>query len=192
MGGAQLMQTLNPSPSIVIVGGVHGAGKSTYCLDFLKTHDWHYITQHAIRNQSLEMLSERQLHKQTLFNIQQCLQQQTPFIVEHTMAGRYISKLIATARQQHYHLHLVYLNVLTVECAKQRIASRVKQGGHNITNNQLTTKLNESRSQFWHQYAPLADAWSLFDNTGDQRLLIAESNRAEITIHPPYFHDFIA
>ena len=62
-----------------------------------------------------------------------------------------------------------------MELAKERVALRVQMGGHHIPSEVIERRYARSIQNFRNLYLPLADAWSLFDNSKlADPLLIAE------------------
>jgi predicted ABC-type ATPase len=50
--------------------------------------------------------------------------------------------------------------------ALRRIAARVKQGGHNVSRADVLRRFSRSWVNFEKFYKLLADAWSVYDNSG--------------------------
>ena len=50
----------------------------------------------------------------------------------------------------------------------ERVADRVRKGGHNIPEADIRRRYGRSIYNFLHIYQPLADNWILFDNSGSR------------------------
>ena len=50
--------------------------------------------------------------------------------------------------------------------ALRRIAARVRQGGHNVPRADVLGRFDRSWTNFQESYRLLADAWSVYDNSG--------------------------
>ncbi len=71
-----------------------------------------------------------------------------------------------------YRIQIVYLTLPSVELALQRIATRVRQGGHDVPRSDVIRRFDRSWRNFRELYRDLADTWSIYDNAGaDPRLL---------------------
>jgi len=57
----------------------------------------------------------------------------------------------------------------------KRIASRVRQGGHNVPKEDVIRRFGRSWTNFVRVYRPLADDWWVYDNSGMSPRLL-ESN----------------
>lgn len=65
-----------------------------------------------------------------------------------------------------YVLEIVYLKISSSQLALRRIAARVKQGGHNVPRADVLRRFDRSWNNFRDLYRPLADKWSVYDNSG--------------------------
>ena len=59
-----------------------------------------------------------------------------------------------------------------VETAIQRVAERVRQGGHNIPEPVIRRRFELGLRNFQSLFRPEVDLWTLFDNTGEEPLLL--------------------
>jgi predicted ABC-type ATPase len=65
-----------------------------------------------------------------------------------------------------YRIEIVYLRIASPRLALRRIAARVRQGGHNIPRADVLRRFDRSWKNFVDVYRPLADKWSVYDNSG--------------------------
>lgn len=73
-----------------------------------------------------------------------------------------------------YRIELVFLSLPSVELALQRIAARVRQGGHDVPRADVVRRFNRSWKNFQSVYRPLADTWSVYDNSEAAPRLLEE------------------
>jgi predicted ABC-type ATPase len=59
--------------------------------------------------------------------------------------------------------------------ALQRIAPRVKQGGHHVPAADVRRRFKRSWGNFQNVYKPLADSWAVYDNSGQSPKLIEKA-----------------
>jgi predicted ABC-type ATPase len=61
-----------------------------------------------------------------------------------------------------------------VELAFQRIAARVRQGGHDVPRADVVRRFDRSWKNFHLLYRELADTWAIYDNAGETPRLLEE------------------
>jgi predicted ABC-type ATPase len=77
-----------------------------------------------------------------------------------------------------YSVHLVFLRLDSLELAIERVAVRVAQGGHNVSEEVIQRRFAQGWRNFSELYRPLVDSWQLYDNSSEvPRLLDAGFNR---------------
>lgn len=81
---------------------------------------------------------------------------------------RTILRTIHRAKQLGYGIELHYVGVDSPEIAKQRIAERVKMGGHGIPDRDVEKRFGESFRNL-HEVIGLCDLAALYDNTNEFR-----------------------
>ena len=64
------------------------------------------------------------------------------------------------------------MSLPSAELAVQRVAERVRQGGHDIPENTIRRRFDAGKRMFVEVYQPLVDLWVLYDNAGHAPLLI--------------------
>jgi hypothetical protein len=67
--------------------------------------------------------------------------------------------------------------LLYIACTRARVAQRVRQGGHHIPEETIRRRFAAGRRNFESLYAPLVDAWALYDNAGPQPVLLDWSEK---------------
>lgn len=170
-------------PGLVVVGGVHGAGKSSYCRELVAASGWAFLTNQELRREHPRgaELTRADVHALLRERAAQCFDSGRSFVFEHVMSGRFVERLLAGAREHGFATHLAYLDVRDADLALARVDARVLDGGHDVEREQLAARLDQSRANFWLRYRPLADSWELFDNSGPARRLVARGRaRAEL------------
>ena len=156
------------SKVFTIFAGINGAGKSTlyYSLGPEKF---------GVRLNTDEIVKERGQDWQnagaqfeaakTLFEVQEeCFSKGISFNRETTLSGYNIIKTIKQAKALSFKINLMFVGIDDIDIAKKRVASRVAQGGHGISE-----KVMENR--FSHMFKnlinilPECDSVQLFDNS---------------------------
>lgn len=71
-----------------------------------------------------------------------------------------------------YRIEMTYLCLRSTRLALCRIASRVRQGGHAVPRADVLRRFARGWSNFEEFYRPLADAWAVYDNSGERPRLM--------------------
>ena len=90
------------------------------------------------------------------------------------MAGRSYTRLIPRWREQGYRVKLFFLRLSRPEIAIARVKQRVAEGGHDVPESVIRRRFHAGLRNFEHVYKDLVDEWAVYDNSGDQPLLVEE------------------
>jgi predicted ABC-type ATPase len=167
--------------NIIIVGGTHGAGKSTLCRELSDETGYCYISPQQVNLD--KKLTKNQTFKKILKLVEEMFSEKSSFIFEHVMSGGYIDKLIGQSIRNGYRIELIYIDIQDVITAMGRIDKRIRSGGHQHSYDETLTRLEESRRNFYNKYRKLCHYWKIYNNSGDKRKLVAEGSKEEKTIH---------
>jgi len=104
------------------------------------------------------------------------------FGFETTLSGKTYVKLLQGMKKSGYLVHIFFLWIPNVELAIERIRLRVRNGGHHIPDEVVRRRFGRSLPNFFRTYQPLADSWTIFDNSVDipQMIAFSESGKTEI------------
>ena len=143
-----------------IIGGVNGTGKSSM-IGVLKTQA---SDLGEIFNVTAEAgVSALDGGKIALERIEECLKKNICFTQETTLSGRKTEATAAKAKEQGYYIRLFYVGLDTPEDCLERIANRVKRGGHNIPENDVERRF-AGRWPAVSKVLPYCDEVRFFDN----------------------------
>jgi predicted ABC-type ATPase len=81
--------------------------------------------------------------------------------------------MIPVWRSSGYVVELAFLSLPDVEMAIERVAIRVKQGGHNVPEEVIRRRFAHGIKNF-ERYKLLVDSWQLYDNSYIPAILIEE------------------
>jgi predicted ABC-type ATPase len=84
------------------------------------------------------------------------------------------ARLIPKWRHLGYRVKLIYLSLPNPEMAIGRVAYRVAQGGHFIPDEVIRRRFDAGWHNFNSKYKLIVKAWSLYDNSQRQPVLIKE------------------
>lgn len=119
-------------------------------------------------------LAARRAARLVLTELNQLAKAREDFAFESTLSGRTYLQMMRRWKVSGYRIELVFLSLPSVELALQRIAARVRQGGHDVPRADVVRRFNRSWKNFQLVYRVLADTWSVYDNSGDSPRLLEE------------------
>lgn len=163
---------------LYIIGGCNGAGKTTSAMKVLPQLDcMEYVNADSIaaglspfHPSSVAMQSSRLM----IQRIRDLSHKGISFAFESTLASRSPIRFIAAAHDRGYQVHLHYFMLSHVDLAIQRVADRVRRGGHNIPLDDIIRRYHRSRNNCIQEYLPIVDTWMLWENSGMMPELIAD------------------
>ncbi len=98
------------------------------------------------------------------------------FAFETTLSGATYRSRLRKWKAAGYRIEIVFLRVPKVEMALDRVAQRVRQGGHNVPAADVRRRFERGWLNFDRTYRELADSWAVYDNEGRVPKLSAQSN----------------
>lgn len=152
-------------PGLYIIAGCNGAGKTTASLtmlpQILKCKEFVNADSIAAGLSPFNVESVAfEAGRIMLERINQLLEENEDFAFETTLATRSYVSFIKKARTKGYKIILLYFWLASPDFAKQRVAKRVRQGGHNIPDeiverryyrgiSSLFTLMNFQKKYYW-------------------------------------------
>lgn len=177
------------SPTLYIIAGCNGAGKTTAsysvlptildCVEFVNADE---IAKGLSPFNPDSMAIEA--GKLMLKRINTLLIQHKTFAIETTLSTRSYKALVEKAHGMGYHVILLFFWLSSPEMAVQRVAKRVSEGGHNIPVETIYRRYWLGLQNFFNIFAPIVDSWLFFDNTSDTKLIANE----EEALNPDLFN----
>lgn len=104
------------------------------------------------------------------------------FAFETTLSTRSYGSFIRRAMSQGYDTTPLFLSLDSIELAKQRVRTRVLEGGHNTPEDTIERRFLNGLSDFFKIYKSLVTRWILVDNSTENFEFIAEGSGANIII----------
>jgi predicted ABC-type ATPase len=165
------------SQRILMIAGPNGAGKSTFAREYLPNEaDCPQFVNADLIAAGLSPFAPEQAALRAgrvmLAEIAEHVRLRETFAFETTLAGRTYAPMIARWRSVGYTVHLIFLKLDSVELALERVAVRVKQGGHNIHEPVIRRRFALGWRNFTELYRPLVDSWRVYDNSGETPILL--------------------
>jgi len=167
------------SPRCIIIAGPNGAGKTTFAREFLpKEEVIHFVNADLLAaglsplKPALAGLTAGRL---VLAELDRLARSRQNFAFESTLSGlTYIARL-KRWKAAGYQIEIAFLRLGSVQLAFRRIAARVKQGGHDVPHADVSRRFDRGWKNFESAYKSLADAWAVYDNSGEKLELIERS-----------------
>lgn len=182
------------SKNLYILAGANGSGKSTIAKVLLPTEGVVYINPDDIaRELNPNDLTKVQVEagRIAMCRINELLAQNKSFAIESTLSGKVHLKVITQAKKLGYKVSIAYTFVDSPAICVERIAIRVKNGGHNIPREDVFRRYWRSKKNFIQLYAPLADYWMLYYNGGNDAVLVAHGNGVVNVISRERYNKFM-
>lgn len=170
---------------VIIIGGPNGAGKSTLAYEFVDHHGHTYLSaDHIAAKLDPEQPARAKMQAGKLFfkRMSTLIDSRASFIVESTLAGKGIGRLIDDLQKAGYTIRLAFVFVDSPDLCVRRVRERVLQGGHDVPEQDIVRRFYRSKRNFWHVYRGKVDRWYLFYNGSESFQEVAVGRQAEYSV----------
>ena len=174
-----MKKSRKPTPRCIIIAGPNGAGKTTFAQEFLPKYARvvHFVNADLIAGGLSPLNPENAAiaaGRLFLKELDRLAALRSDFAFESTLSGRgYVARL-ERLKEAGYRIEIIYLRLSFPEIAVRRIEFRVQQGGHDVPRKAATRRFHRSWDNFRNIYQDIADAWMIYDNSGNKAILIEE------------------
>lgn len=184
-------------PTVAVLAGINGAGKTTASLEIL--HNFLRIPIFVNADAIARGLNAFDVESQAanagrvmLEHLRQLAAERKSFAFETTLSGRAYANWLASLRMLGYDVQLFYFWLESADVAVSRVAERVSAGGHHIPEDTIRRRYSLSVRNFFDLYSPIADHWRVYDNTFKRsRLIAAGFEDREHVFEPERWDDFV-
>lgn len=168
-------------PNLYIIAGCNGAGKTTasvtifpeilQCDQFVNADYIAYgLSPFNVNSVAIEA------GRIMLQRIKELMEQGADFAIETTLATRSYVSLINKAKQRGYEVSLIYIWLNSPELALQRVAERVKKGGHDIPQEVVKRRYFNGIFNLFRLFIPICDSWIVADNSFNELCEVARKD----------------
>jgi predicted ABC-type ATPase len=170
--------------NLYIIAGCNGAGKTTASFTILP--EILDCKEFVNADEIAKGLSPFQPEKVSfeagrimLNRISELLTQNANFAFETTLATKSYKNRILEAKQKNYNVTLLFFWLKNPELAKERVKTRVFEGGHNIPEDIIERRYYRGIKNLFEIYLSIVDQVLIFDNSDGKHDLIAEMLTSE-------------
>jgi predicted ABC-type ATPase len=172
------------SPHVVVIAGPNGAGKSTLArlllpegMSFVNADEIAKMLPASAANNK-DLVAGRLL----LLRLDELAAERRSFALETTLSSRSLAPRLAGLRNDGYRFTLIFLWLPSADLALERVAARVRRGGHAIPEATVRRRYDAGLRNLFTLYQPLADAWRIYRNVNFGRpKVVADGGNASPT-----------
>ncbi len=157
-------------PRVVVLAGPNGAGKSTAAPRLLRRalSVEEFVNADVIAQGLSGFAPERAAMpagRILMKRLKELAAERKSFAFETTLASRSFAVWLDELKAQGYLVHVLYLWLPSAEAAVQRVAQRVRLGGHDVPEATIRRRYRAGLRNFFELYQPLADTWQVVDSS---------------------------
>jgi predicted ABC-type ATPase len=173
--------------TIYIIAGCNGAGKTTASFtilpDILDCREFVNADEIArglspFQPESVSFEAGRIMLKR----ICDLMNEGKNFAFETTLATKSYKERVEFAQAMGYNVVLLFFWLRNVELAKERVKTRVLEGGHNVEEMVIERRYYRGIVNLFDLFLPLSDEAMVFDNSEGLPILIAEKSQRESSL----------
>ncbi|MCH5217572.1 MAG: zeta toxin family protein [Muribaculaceae bacterium] len=176
------------SPTLFIIAGCNGAGKTTAsysvlpellgCREFVNADE--IARGLSPFNPESVAIEAGKLMLQRIGNL---MSERKTFAIETTLATKSYANTIKKAKELGYTVILLFFWLPSPEMAAERVSKRVSEGGHNIPTDVIYRRYWAGLQNFFTIFAPIVDSWMFYDNETTAKMI---ANNREV-VNPKLF-----
>lgn len=159
---------MNIKPTLILFGGVNGAGKSSL-FEVLSTTenlgerinvDEIVREKGSWQDKSLQLSAARIAREM----INRCIEDHVSFHLESTLTGKSVSRQLQKATDNGFKVIMYFVGVDELEIAIERVHKRMENGGHGVDDRAIKTRFNAMPDNL-RRVLPFCNEAYFYDNT---------------------------
>lgn len=164
---------------LYIIAGCNGAGKTTASFTILPEilDCREFVNADEIAKGLSPFQPEKvsfEARRIMLKRINELLSENQNLAFETTLSTRSYKNKIAEAKEKKYRVTLLFFWLQSIDLAKERVKTRVFEGGHNIEQDVIERRYIKGIKNLFNIYLPIVDGALIFDNSEGKHELIAD------------------
>lgn len=157
-------------PRCIVIAGPNGAGKTTFARQYLPADAGvvHFVNADLIASGLSPIrpgLAAMAAGRLVLKELGRLVESRADFAFETTLSGLTYARMLERWKRAGYRVEIVYLRLRSSRLALRRIATRVRQGGHDVPVKDVVRRFQRGWGNFESVYRPLADSWAVYENS---------------------------
>lgn len=175
---------------LYIIAGANGAGKTTasYTVlpDLLECREFVNADEIArglspFNPASVNFTAGRLM----IERMHELLHEGVDFGIETTLSSSSLVQFVKLAKRKRYNVTLVFFWLNSEQLAINRVAQRVKEGGHDIPKEVIRRRYHRGLRNFFTEFSVLVHEWIIVDNSGRPYQMITHHRRNRTVIEKP-------
>lgn len=167
------------SPKVLIIAGPNGAGKTTFATEYLpnEANCLRFVNADLIAAGLSPFNPEAALFRAGRLMIQmidELTRKGESFAIETTMSGRLYRNWISSWKTAGYFVEIHFLRLNSSVLAINRVAGRVRAGGHNVQANVIRRRFTKGWDEFEMNNRGLVDDWTVYDTSSVDPIIVEE------------------
>ena len=167
--------------TLYIISGCNGAGKTTASFTILPEilNCKEFVNADEIAKGLSPFQPEKvsfEAGRIMLKRINELLLENENFAFETTLATKSYKNKVIEAKEKGYRVILLFFWLQSVELAKERVKTRVSEGGHNIEPDVIERRYMKGIKNLFDIYLPIVDGAFIFDNSETKHDLFADKH----------------
>lgn len=179
----------DPVPTITVIAGTNGAGKSSILGEFLRQHGGEYFNPddmaRRLRKEDPD-LTQYEANAQAWLigkeGLEDAIYTGRDYTFETTLGGNTIKRLLHQAAAHGHRLVIWYVGLASAEAHIERVTQRVRRGGHPIPEDKIRERFEQS-VQHLIELLPAIFECRLFDNSESADLCAGEAPAPVSLLH---------
>lgn len=177
------------TPCIYVLAGTNGAGKSSIAGAAFREHgsDFFNPDEAAKRIRQLQSKLTTAEANSLAWNqgrrlLERAIKERLDFNFETTLGGKTITRLLEQATHQGIEVRVWYVGLANVDVHLARVQARVKKGGHDIPEQDIRHRFDQSRLNLIRLLPHLAEL-RVYDNSLEADPYIGKAPAPKLVLH---------
>jgi predicted ABC-type ATPase len=175
-------------PDFYLFGGPNGAGKTTLAMKLLPSWGCYEFLNADLIARGLSPFEPDGVALQAgqimMRRTRDLLKRRITCATESTLSASALVPLLEECQASCGHVHLIYVWLPTADMAVERVAARVRAGGHYVPEETVRRRYEAGRRNFIQIYSKVVDGWRVVDNSSLRPKTIATGdNRGALQVY---------